>query len=206
MNFQIVDINQSGVKQEVTLDDRIFAVPYNEALTHQVVTAIQAGARSGSQKNKSRAEVKGSGRKPWRQKGTGNARAGSKQSPIWRSGGVTFAARPRDWTQKVNRKMYRGAMRSILSELLRTDRLWIVPPIALSSPKTKELQQKLAANDLEDVLIITEELDDNLYLSSRNLPKVGITDADHMDPVSLVGFGKTLITLSAIKQIEERLL
>lgn len=194
---------QDGGNIEVA--DAIFAVDYNEPLIHQVVTAYMAGARQGSKAQKSRAEVRGGGQKPWRQKGTGRARAGTSTSPIWRSGGVTFAARPQNWQQKVNRKMYRAAMRSILSELLRLDRLEVVESFSLTEPKTKVLIKKLDEMKLDDVLIVDQYPEENLYLSSRNLYRVGVCSADDINPVSLIGFGKVVMTSAALKTIEERL-
>lgn len=194
---------QDGGNIEVA--DAIFAADYNEPLIHQVVTAYMAGARQGSRAQKSRAEVRGGGQKPWRQKGTGRARAGTSTSPIWRSGGVTFAARPQNWQQKVNRKMYRAAMRSILSELLRLDRLEVVESFSLPEPKTKVLIKKLDDMKLDDVLIVDQYPEENLYLSSRNLYRVGVCTADEINPVSLIGFGKVVMTSAALKTIEERL-
>lgn len=194
---------QDGGNIEVA--DAIFAVDYNEPLIHQVVTAYMAGARQGSKAQKSRAEVRGGGQKPWRQKGTGRARSGTSTSPIWRSGGVTFAAKPQNWQQKVNRKMYRAAMRSILSELLRLDRLEVVESFNVDEPKTKVLIKKLADMKLDDVLIVDQYPEENLYLSSRNLYRVGVCSADDVNPVSLIGFGKVVMTTAALKSIEERL-
>jgi large subunit ribosomal protein L4 len=194
---------QDGGNIEVA--DAIFAVDYNEPLIHQVVTAYMAGARQGSKAQKSRAEVRGGGQKPWRQKGTGRARSGTSTSPIWRSGGVTFAAKPQNWQQKVNRKMYRAAMRSILSELVRLDRLEVVESFNVDEPKTKVLIKKLADMKLDDVLIVDQYPEENLYLSSRNLYRVGVCSADDVNPVSLIGFGKVVMTTAALKSIEERL-
>ncbi|MES9900853.1 MAG: 50S ribosomal protein L4 [Sedimenticola sp.] len=195
----------SGDAGTLQVSDDVFAAKFNEALIHQVVTAYMAGARSGSKAQKSRSEVSGGGAKPWRQKGTGRARAGTIRSPIWRSGGVTFAARPRNFEQKVNRKMYTGALRSILSELVRNERLITVGDFTVEAPKTKELVSKLTGLDLKDVLIVTEQPDENLYLAARNLYGVGVCDVSEVDPVSLVGYGKVLITSGAVKQLEERL-
>jgi large subunit ribosomal protein L4 len=164
-----------------------------------------ASARSGSARQKTRSEVRGGGTKPWRQKGTGRARAGTIRSPIWRGGGRAFAATPRDYAQKINRKMYRAAMCSILSELVRQDRLVAVKGFAVDAPKTKGLVDKLDALGVENALIITEEPDDNLYLAARNLPHIAVCDAAGADPVSLVGFDKVVITTAALKQLEERL-
>jgi large subunit ribosomal protein L4 len=187
------------------VSDDTFGQDFREALVHQVVVACMASARSGSAKQKTRSEARGGGTKPWRQKGTGRARAGTIRSPIWRGGGNAFAATPRDYAQKINRKMYRAAMRSILSELVRQDRLVAVKDFAVDAPKTKGLVDKLDALGVENALIITEEPDDNLYLATRNLPRVAVCDAAGADPVSLVGFDKVVITMAALKQLEERL-
>ncbi len=183
----------------------IFGRDFNEALVHQVVVAYAAGARQGTTQQKTRSEVSGGGKKPWRQKGTGRARAGTIRSPLWRSGGVTFAARPQDHSQKVNKKMYRGALRSILSELVRQERLVVVEKFGVEAPKTKELVSKLKELELNDVLIITEEVEENLFLAARNLYKVDVRDVAGIDPVSLVAFDKVLITAAAVKQLEESL-
>ena len=195
----------SGKGKTITVSDTIFAADYNEALIHQVVTAYMAGARSGSKAQKSRSDVSGGGSKPFRQKGTGRARAGTSRSPIWRSGGVTFAARPRNYDQKVNRKMYRGALRSILSELVRQERLIPVANLEVKAPKTKELVEILNKLEVAEVLIITVDPDENLYLASRNLHKVYVCDVNEVDPASLVGFDKVLITADALAKLEERL-
>ncbi|MBB1272764.1 50S ribosomal protein L4 [Psychromonas sp. RZ22] len=187
------------------VSDTTFGREYNEALVHQVVVAYAAGARQGTRAQKTRSEVRGGGKKPWRQKGTGRARAGTIRSPIWVGGGVTFAARPQDHSQKVNKKMYRGAVRSILSELVRQDRLIVVEKFTVEAPKTKELAAKLKDLDLKDVLIITEELDENLFLAARNLYKVDVRDVQGIDPVSLIAFDKVLVTADAVKKIEESL-
>ncbi|MBA6391128.1 50S ribosomal protein L4 [Colwellia sp. BRX10-3] len=187
------------------VSETTFGLEFNEALVHQVVVAYAAGARAGTRAQKTRSEVSGGGAKPWRQKGTGRARAGTSRGPIWRSGGVTFAAKPQDHSQKVNRKMYRGAIKSILSELVRQERLVVVENFAVETPKTKELVAKLNALELKDVLIVTPEIDENLFLSARNLYKVDVRDVDGIDPVSLVGFEKVLMTASAVKQLEEML-
>ena len=189
----------------VEVADRAFAAPYNETLVHQAVTAFFAGGRAGSKAQKSRADVRGGGRKPWRQKGTGRARAGTIRSPIWRGGGVTFAARPRNHGQKLNRKMYRAALRSILSELVRRERLTVVASFSLEAPKTRELAGKLRDLELDDVLIVTEEEDERLALASRNLHRVGTVPADRIDPVSLIAFSRVLVTEPALRRIEARL-
>ncbi|MDG6897622.1 50S ribosomal protein L4 [Actinobacillus delphinicola] len=189
----------------LTVSETTFGREFNEALIHQVVVAYAAGARQGTRAQKTRAEVAGSGKKPWRQKGTGRARAGDAQSPIWRSGGITFAAKPQDHSQKVNKKMYRGAIKSILSELVRQDRLVVVEKFEIDAPKTKVLVNKLKELDLDDVLIITASLDENLFLAARNLYKVDVRDAQGIDPVSLIAFNKVVMTVDAVKQIEEML-
>ena len=187
----------------VTVSDTAFGREFNESLVHQVVVAYLAGARAGTRAQKNRSDVRGGGRKPWRQKGTGRARSGTITSPIWRKGGVTFAARPQDHSQKVNKKMYRGAIQSIVSELVRQDRLVVVESIAVEAPKTRELLTQLKGLGLEDVLIITDKVDENLYLAARNLHKVDVRDVAAIDPVSLIGFEKVLITVEALKQLEE---
>lgn len=189
----------------LTVSETTFGRDFNEALVHQVVVACAANARQGTRAQKSRSDVVGSGKKPWRQKGTGRARAGSVKSPIWRSGGVAFAARPQDHSQKVNKKMYRGALKSILSELVRQERLIIVEEFAVEAPKTKLLVQKLEDMALKDVLIITGKLDKNLYLAARNLYKVGVRDSSDIDPVSLIAFDKVVMTTDAVKKVEEML-
>jgi large subunit ribosomal protein L4 len=183
----------------------VFGADFKEALVHQVVTAYMAGARAGTKAQKNRSAVSGGGKKPYRQKGTGRARAGTIRSPIWRGGGVTFAAKPRSYAQKVNKKMYRGALRSILSELVRQERLVVVDSFGVDAPKTKQLVGKLAELGLDDVLIVTEQADENLYLAARNLYHVDVRDSDELDPVSLVGYEKVLMTTEALKKIEERL-
>jgi large subunit ribosomal protein L4 len=198
-----LNLAMSGGSVEVS--EAAFAREYNEALVHQVVVAHMAGARQGSRAQKTRAEVSGGGRKPWRQKGTGRARAGSIRSPIWRGGGKVFAARPQDHSQKVNRKMYRGAMRCILSELIRQDRLVVCESFALDLPRTKTLLTRLKELDLRDVLIVAEEIDENLYLASRNLKDVDVSDVGALDPVSLISHQKVLVTVGALKQLEEAL-
>ncbi|MEE4202766.1 MAG: 50S ribosomal protein L4 [Halieaceae bacterium] len=189
----------------VAVSDTTFAREYNEALVHQVVTAFLAGARQGTRAQKNRSAVAGGGKKPWRQKGTGRARAGTIRSPIWRSGGVTFAASPQDHSQKVNKKMYRAAMRSILSELARTDRLVVVESFDVDQPKTKLLVEALKGFGVDNVLIVASEVDKNLYLAARNLHKVDVRDVDGVDPVSLVAFDKVMVTVDAVKKFEEAL-
>lgn len=189
----------------VDVAEAAFGVEFNEALVHQVVTAYLAGARAGTKAQKNRSAVRGGGAKPWRQKGTGRARAGTIRSPIWVGGGRTFAAKPRDYSQKVNRKMYRAALRSVLSELVRQDRLVVVKSLDLEAPKTKLLAAYLDGLGLDNVLILNEAFDEKVFLAARNLPNVGICDASSIDPVVLIRFEKVLITLPALKLIEERL-
>ena len=194
--------NKAGT-ETISLSDDTFGREFNEPLVHQTVVSYLAGARQGTVKQKNRSEVRGGGRKPWRQKGTGRARAGTIRSPIWRSGGATFAARPRDYSQKLNRKMYRGAMKCILSELVRQERLVVVDNFELDSHKTKGLISKLKEFNLENVLIVAEEVAENLYLAARNLHTVDVLDVAGIDPVSLIGFEKVLVTVPALKKIEE---
>jgi len=189
----------------VSVSDVAFAKEYNEDLVHQVVTAYLAGARQGTRAQKNRAAVSGGGKKPWRQKGTGRARAGTIRSPIWRSGGVTFAAQPQDHSQKVNRKMYRAALRSIMSELARQDRLMVVESLDVEQPKTKLLVQQLGEYGVDSALIISTEVGENLYLAARNLHKVDVRDVDGVDPVSLFAYDKVVVTVDAVKKFEEML-
>lgn len=189
----------------VTVSEVAFGKEFNEPLVHQVVTAYMAAGRQGSKAQKTRSEVRGGGKKPWRQKGTGRARAGTIRSPLWRSGGVTFAAKPRDFEQKVNRKMYRGAMRCILSELVRQDRLVVVDAFDVAEPKTKSLVAKLNTLGVQSALIVAGEVSENLYLASRNLPKVDVCDVQAADPVSLIAHEKVVVTVDALKKIEELL-
>jgi large subunit ribosomal protein L4 len=187
------------------VSESVFGVGYKPELIHQVVTAYMAGGRAGTKAQKSRSDVRGGGSKPYRQKGTGRARAGTTRSPIWRGGGVTFAARPRDYSQKVNRKMYRGAVRSILSELARQERLLVLPEFSLSVPKTKELAQRLKDLGISGALILTEDVDDILLLAARNLPKVDVMAVQQVDPVSLIAFDNLILTEAAVRKLEERL-
>ncbi|MCU7851184.1 MAG: 50S ribosomal protein L4 [Candidatus Thiodiazotropha sp. (ex Monitilora ramsayi)] len=202
-----MDLNvQTAVgAQTLQVSDEVFGADFKEALIHQVVTAHMAAARAGTKAQKNRAAVRGGGAKPFRQKGTGRARAGTSRSPIWRSGGVNFAASPRNFAQKVNRKMFRGAIRSILSELNRQERLIVVDEINISAPKTKELVSKLKDMDLSDVLIVAVNPDENLYLAARNLYGVDICEVNDIDPVSLVAYEKVMVTEGAVKKLEERL-
>ena len=189
----------------VDVAEAAFGAEFNEALIHQVVTAYLAGGRAGTKAQKNRAAVRGGGAKPWQQKGTGRARAGTIRSPIWVGGGRTFAAAPRDHSQKVNKKMYLAALRSVLSELVRQDRLVIVNELALEAPKTRLLASKLKELDLDNVLILNEAFDEKVFLAARNLPNVGVCDAGSIDPVVLIRFEKVLITLPALKLLEGRL-
>ena len=187
----------------VEVSEVAFGREFNESLVHQVVVAYQSAKRAGTSAQKNRSEVRGGGRKPWRQKGTGRARAGTIRSPIWRGGGRTFPAKPQDYTQKVNRKMYRGAMRCIFSELIRQNRLVAVEEFSIDSPKTKNLLGKLAELSLDDVLIISSDIDDNLRLASRNLKSISVRHVSNIDPLSLISHEKVLVTLAALKECEE---
>ncbi|MEE3421455.1 MAG: 50S ribosomal protein L4 [Succinimonas sp.] len=189
------------------VSDTTFGRDYNEALVHQVVVAYMSAARQGSKRQKNRSEVSGGGKKPFRQKGTGRARAGSIRSPLWRGGATTFAARPQNWDQKVNRKMYRVAIKSILSELVRQNRFVVVDSFSVDEIKTKKLEQKLNDMQLKDVLIVTDEYQENLVLSARNLYKVDVCEVNGsgFNPVSLIAHDKVLVTSSAVKKIEELL-
>jgi large subunit ribosomal protein L4 len=198
-------LKMQGSSDSVDVADAAFSAEFNEPLVHQVVTAFLAGGRAGTKAQKNRAQVRGGGAKPWRQKGTGRARAGTIRSPIWVGGGKAFAARPRNHSQKVNRKMYRGALRSVLSELVRQDRLVVTEGLTMEAPKTRELAAKLKKLGLDSVLIVNEAFDEKVFLSARNLANVGICDAASIDPVVLMRFEKVLITLPALKLIEERL-
>jgi large subunit ribosomal protein L4 len=198
-------VNAGAGSAELELADAAFGREFNPTLVHQVVTAYMAAGRAGTKAQKTRAEVRGGGRKPHAQKGTGSARAGSIRSPIWVGGGKTFAARPRDFTQKVNRKMYQGAIRSMLSELARTDRLVVTPSIELEAPKTKLLVGHLKGLGLERVLILVEAFEEKLFLAARNLPNVEVLAVQQLDPVSLARHDKVLATVGALKLLEERL-
>jgi large subunit ribosomal protein L4 len=192
-----------GAKNGVDVSDTAFGREFNEALVHQVVVSYMAGARQGTKAQKSRSEVNGGGRKPFRQKGTGRARAGTIRSPIWRGGGVTFAAKPRDHSKKVNKKMYHGAMQAILSELVRQERLIVVEDFTIEAPKTKAFSAKLKELELSNVLVVVEEVDDNLYLGCRNIHNVDVIDVQGVNPVNLIGFKKVLFTVGALKKAEE---
>jgi large subunit ribosomal protein L4 len=186
----------------VSVSDDTFGKEFNESLVHQVVVTYMAGSRQGTVKQKTRSEVSGGGKKPWRQKGTGRARAGTSRGPLWRTGGVTFAARPQDHSKKINKKMYRGALRCILSELVRQDRLLVVDEFKVESHKTNGLIKKLSELELQNVLIVSDEVDQNLFLAARNLHKVDVLEAAGVDPVSLIGFDKVLMTVPALKKLE----
>lgn len=199
-------VSKGAPSQDVQVSDETFAREYNESLVHQVVTAYRNAGRAGTKAQKSRAEVRGGGKKPWNQKGTGQARAGSIRSPIWVGGGKTFAARPRDFSQKVNRKMYRGAMRVMLSELARQDRLSVVNGIELEAPKTKLLLNELNGLGCGDsVLVVIEAYDEKLELASRNLPYINVLPVSAVDPVSLARHEKVIATVGAVRLLEERL-
>lgn len=204
MKLALVDAD-GGKGREIEVSDSLFNRDFNESLVHQVVTAYQAAGRAGTVAQKNRAAVRGGGRKPWRQKGTGRARAGTIRSPLWRGGGKIFPAQPQDHSQKVNRKMYRGAMRSILSELIRQDRLVVVDSFTLEVPKTKALVAKLKSFGMKEVLIVSECIEENLYLAARNLPTVWVAEPSWVDPVSLVRFEHIVMTESAVRKFEEAL-
>lgn len=193
----------AGGTNSIDVSEVTFGREFNEPLVHQVVVALMAGARAGTKKQKTRAEVRGGGAKPWRQKGTGRARAGTIRSPLWRKGGVVFAATPRDHSQKVNKKMYRGAMSAILSELVRQERLHAVNEFVVDQPKTKVLLEKLKELKLERVLIVVDKLDENLYLSSRNVPSIAVKEASGVNPVQLLKYDHVLMTVDAIRKLEE---
>jgi large subunit ribosomal protein L4 len=204
MKVKVLNLKTNkSTSQEVS--DVIFDRNYNESLVHQITTAYMAGGRSGSKAQKNRAAVSGGGKKPWKQKGTGRARAGTSRGPIWRSGGVTFAAQPKSFSQKVNKKMYKGAISVIFSELLRKDRLKVVSDFEVAEPKTKNITSLMKSLDLKDALLMTDELDENLYLSSRNLYHVGVCDTQSIDPVSLIGYENVVLTKAALKKVEAML-
>lgn len=195
----------SSAAGTIEVSDAAFAREFNQDLIHQAVVAFMAGGRQGTRAQKNRSDVSGGGRKPWKQKGSGRARAGSIRSPIWRTGGVTFAARPQDHSQKLNRKMYRAAMRSILSELARQDRLVVIESFSVSEPKTRLLLEQLGELQLNSALIVSDEVDRNLYLASRNLSDVEVRDVSGVDPVSLVAYEKVVVTVPALRKFEEML-
>ncbi len=189
----------------VAVSDTVFGATYNEGLVHQIVTAYMAGGRSGNAAQKTRSEVRGGGAKPWRQKGTGRARAGTSRSPIWAGGGVTFAAKKRDYTQKVNKKMYRAALRSILSQAATDGRLIVVDSLEMDEPKTKAMKAKLADLNVSKALVLLDEVSQAVYLSCRNIPNIQVLDVEGVNPVSLVRYPHIVTTAAAIKQLEERL-
>jgi len=189
----------------MSVSDTVFGAKYNEGLVHQIVTAYLAAGRSGNAAQKTRSEVRGGGAKPWKQKGTGRARAGTSRSPIWAGGGVTFAAKPRDYTQKVNKKMYRAALRSILSQAATDGRLVILDSFDVAEPKTRLMQAKLQQLEVGKTLLLLDNVSESVYLSSRNLPNLQVIDVDGVDPVSLVRYPHIVTTTAAIKQLEERL-
>lgn len=199
-----MELNVTGAGT-VEVSDVTFGTEFNEALVHQAVVAFMAGARQGTRAQKTRSEVSGGGRKPWRQKGTGRARAGTIRSPIWRGGGKAFAAKPQDHAQKLNKKMYRGALRAILSELVRQERLVVVETFNAETPKTKQMVAKLKELNVEKGLIVSDEIDQNLYLATRNIPHVDTRDVQGIDPVSLIAHEKVVMTVAAIKKFEEML-
>ncbi len=205
MNLNISEPGKGTSTATIDVSEVTFGRQFNEALVHQVVVAYMAGARQGTRAQKNRSDVRGGGKKPFRQKGTGRARAGSSRSPLWRGGGVTFANRNEDFSHKVNRKMYRGAMQAILSELIRQNRLVITENFAVDAPKTKDVAQRLKDLDLGSVLVVVEDVDENLYLSTRNLRDVAVTDVEGVNPVNLIGFDKVLFTVGALKKAEEML-
>ena len=192
-------------KKSIEVSDDTFSAPFNEALVHQVVNAVLSGARSGTKAQKNRSQVSGGGAKPWRQKGTGRARAGTIRSPIWVGGGRAFAARPRDFSQKVNKKMYKAAMRSVLSELLREDRLVVLDKFDIKQPKTKEFKKLIEKLKTDSALIVNDKFDENLFLSSRNVKNTEYSDVSSINPVSLMKFEKVIMNLESLKIIEERL-
>ena len=189
----------------VQVSDVTFGTEFNETLVHQAVVAFMAGARQGTRAQKTRSEVSGGGRKPWRQKGSGRARAGTIRSPLWRGGGKSFAAKPQNHAQKLNKKMYRAALRSILSELVRQERLVVVAQLAVESPKTKLMVARLNELNAQGALIVADEVDQNIYLAARNIPYVDVRDVQGVDPVSLIAHDKVVMTVAAVKKFEEML-
>ena len=201
MKLEVLDIS-TNKSSNVEVEDRVFARDYNESLIHQITTSYAAGGRQGSKAQKNRSAVSGGGKKPWNQKGSGRARAGTTRGPIWRSGGVTFAAQPRDYTKKVNKKMYKGAISVIFSELARTGRLKVVNDFGITEAKTKNITNLMKSLEVKDALLMTDELDENLYLSSRNLYHVGVCDTQSIDPISLIGYENVVVTEAALKKVE----
>lgn len=205
MELQLRQASKKKARGKISVSDHIFGSEYKEALVHQAVVAFMAAGRAGTRAQKTRSEVHGSGRKPWRQKGTGRARVGNARNPIWRGGGVTFAAKPKDFSQKLNKKMYRGAMRSIFAEMVRQERLVIVDKLPVKSPKTKDMLALLKLLGLHDVLIVSTEITDNLILSTRNIQHVDFIDVREVNPYILIRYENLLITKSALVKIEELL-
>lgn len=205
MELKIASFSQEKPLGTVNVSATTFGRDFNEALVHQVVVAYQAAGRAGTRAQKTRAEVRGGGKKPWAQKGSGRARAGTSRSPVWRKGGVTFAARPQDHSQKVNKQMYRGAMCSILSELVRQGRLTVVDTIEITAPKTRDLIGSLKTLGLKEALLVTEDVTENLFLAARNIPYVDVRDVSHADPVSLINYSNVVMTVAALKKFEELL-
>jgi large subunit ribosomal protein L4 len=205
MGLQVPALNTKDTAGTVEVNEAVFGQTYNETLIHQLVVRYMAGARAGTKAQKTRSDVSGGGAKPWRQKGTGRARAGTTRSPVWRTGGVAFAARPRNYEQKLNKKMFRVGIRSILSELLRQDRLVVSSDIIPATSKTKELNGKIKAIDAKRILIVVDTVDVNLALASRNIPYVEVVEAANLSPVLLVAADKVIATPAALKQLEERL-
>jgi large subunit ribosomal protein L4 len=201
-----VDLQLHNSKETIAVSDAVFGLEYKESLIHQLVTAYMAAGRAGTVAQKNRSAVRGGGAKPWNQKGSGRARAGTSRGPLWRSGGVTFASQPRDYSQKLNKKMYRAGMRSMLSELNRQQRLIVVEDITVDAPKTKQMAAKLADLGVGKTLIITETGDENLYLSARNLPHVEVSDVAGMNPVNLLRYDHVVVTVGAVRAIEEQLI
>lgn len=202
MQIPVLRSQDGGTAEQLELSETAFGARFNEPLVHQAVVAYLAGARQGTRAQKNRSAVRGGGAKPWRQKGTGHARAGSIRSPLWRGGGKIFPAAPRDFSQKLNRKMYRGAMRAILSELVRQGRLVVVDELRLDAPKTRDLLVRLRGLGAEDALVVTEGFDPNVALSGRNLPRVEVCDVPALNPVALVAHEKVVMTLPALKKVE----
>jgi large subunit ribosomal protein L4 len=200
-----MDIAIHNSKKKVSVSDDAFAASFNETLVHQLVVSYMASGRAGSKAQKTRSQVRGGGAKPWRQKGTGRARAGTIRSPIWRSGGVTFAATPRDYSKKLNKKMYRVGMRSLVSELVRQDRLILIDKLGVTEPRTKQMQARLAELGIDDALLLTDGLDSAVYLAARNIPNIQVMDISIVDPVSLLQQEKVVIDEAALKKLEERL-
>ena len=199
----MVELTTADSSKNVSVSDDVFGATFNEALVHQVVTAYLAGSRSGNAAQKTRSEVRGGGAKPWRQKGTGRARAGTSRSPIWTGGGVTFAAKPRDYSQKVNRKMYRGALRSILSRAAADGSLIVIDDFKVAEPKTRLLKAELEGLNVTSALLLMDEVDESVYLASRNIPRIQVLDVDGLDPVSLMRHKNIVVTTAALSRLGE---